>query len=178
MQVSRRQPSINQSFDECSQTISTTGCSDGRKISTANFGWITSSPRTTAAAAPVRLAGDSNETTDKVPLRPIGPEVPLTNRWVKMTAVNQEPLTADVFKEQGQGRHVEQVKSEAYLGKEVRGGEGDNGSRKDRVNNGVLINVNVIKKPSTGVGFSIEGGKGSLNGDRPIIVRKLFSGKY
>lgn len=33
-----------------------------------------------------------------------------------------------------------------------------------------------VEKDSTGVGFSIEGGKQSLDGDRPIVIKRLFSG--
>lgn len=35
-----------------------------------------------------------------------------------------------------------------------------------------------LQKDSTGVGFSIEGGRLSLDGDRPIVIKRLFTGIY
>ena len=35
-----------------------------------------------------------------------------------------------------------------------------------------------LQKGAVGLGFCIEGGKGSPLGDRPIIVKRLFKGMY
>jgi len=34
-----------------------------------------------------------------------------------------------------------------------------------------------LKKEGTGLGFSLEGGKDSPFGDRPITIKKIFSGR-
>lgn len=34
-----------------------------------------------------------------------------------------------------------------------------------------------LSKDGAGLGFSLEGGKGSINGDRPLTVKKIFIGK-
>jgi len=34
-----------------------------------------------------------------------------------------------------------------------------------------------LDKSAGGVGFTLEGGKGSLNGDRPLLINRIFSGK-
>nr|XP_028561867.1 pro-interleukin-16 isoform X1 [Podarcis muralis]XP_028561868.1 pro-interleukin-16 isoform X1 [Podarcis muralis]XP_028561870.1 pro-interleukin-16 isoform X1 [Podarcis muralis]XP_028561871.1 pro-interleukin-16 isoform X1 [Podarcis muralis]XP_028561872.1 pro-interleukin-16 isoform X1 [Podarcis muralis]XP_028561873.1 pro-interleukin-16 isoform X1 [Podarcis muralis] len=39
-----------------------------------------------------------------------------------------------------------------------------------------LIFTVILEKTSAGLGFSLEGGKGSINGDKPIIVNRLFKG--
>lgn len=33
-----------------------------------------------------------------------------------------------------------------------------------------------LEKNAGGVGFSLEGGKGSINGDRPLTVNRIFTG--
>lgn len=33
-----------------------------------------------------------------------------------------------------------------------------------------------LEKTSAGVGFSLEGGKGSIHGDKPIVINKIFKG--
>lgn len=35
-----------------------------------------------------------------------------------------------------------------------------------------------LTKDGAGLGFSLEGGKGSISGDRPLTVKKIFVGKY
>lgn len=34
-----------------------------------------------------------------------------------------------------------------------------------------------LEKNAGGVGFSLEGGKGSINGDRPLTVNRIFTGE-
>lgn len=34
-----------------------------------------------------------------------------------------------------------------------------------------------LEKNAGGVGFSLEGGKGSINGDRPLTVNRVFTGE-
>lgn len=41
---------------------------------------------------------------------------------------------------------------------------------------GDMMVIDIVKGP-VGVGFCIEGGRGSLSGDRPILVKRLFKGK-
>ena len=41
----------------------------------------------------------------------------------------------------------------------------------------VTVNV-VMNKGAFGLGFCIEGGKGSPLGDRPVLVKRLFKGTY
>ena len=41
---------------------------------------------------------------------------------------------------------------------------------------GEVVSVVVNKGPIGGIGFSIEGGRGSLTGDRPIFIKRLFKG--
>ena len=36
----------------------------------------------------------------------------------------------------------------------------------------------VLKKTELGVGFALDGGKGSKYGDRPIVVKNVFAGKW
>lgn len=36
----------------------------------------------------------------------------------------------------------------------------------------------ILEKTSAGLGFSLEGGKGSIQGDKPIIINRIFKGKH
>ncbi|XP_008290963.1 pro-interleukin-16 [Stegastes partitus] len=40
---------------------------------------------------------------------------------------------------------------------------------------GVPVNVELVKGPG-GVGFTLEGGKGSIHGDRPLTINRIFTG--
>lgn len=40
-----------------------------------------------------------------------------------------------------------------------------------------MIFTVTLEKTSAGLGFSLEGGKGSVYGDRPIVINRLFKGK-
>lgn len=33
-----------------------------------------------------------------------------------------------------------------------------------------------LEKGSGGVGFTVEGGKGSIHGDKPIVIKKILTG--
>ena len=35
-----------------------------------------------------------------------------------------------------------------------------------------------LKKEGTGLGFSLEGGKDSPYGDRPMTIKKIFTGRF
>lgn len=39
------------------------------------------------------------------------------------------------------------------------------------------LRIACLTKDGAGLGFSLEGGKGSINGDRPLTVKKIFIGK-
>lgn len=41
---------------------------------------------------------------------------------------------------------------------------------------GELVSVE-LEKGAGGVGFSLEGGKGSINGDRPLVINRIFKGE-
>lgn len=34
-----------------------------------------------------------------------------------------------------------------------------------------------LEKGAGGVGFSLEGGKGSIHGDRPLVINRIFAGR-
>lgn len=34
-----------------------------------------------------------------------------------------------------------------------------------------------LEKNAGGVGFSLEGGKGSIHGDKPLVINRIFKGK-
>lgn len=34
-----------------------------------------------------------------------------------------------------------------------------------------------LEKTSAGLGFSLEGGKGSLHGDKPLTINRIFKGR-
>lgn len=34
----------------------------------------------------------------------------------------------------------------------------------------------VLEKGAGGVGFTLEGGKGSIHGDKPLVVNRIFTG--
>lgn len=63
-------------------------------------------------------------------------------------------------------------------GNKRSGGQIDNSITAATVSRGAdQVLIVEVEKDSTGVGFSIEGGKQSLDGDRPIVIKRLFSGK-
>lgn len=33
-----------------------------------------------------------------------------------------------------------------------------------------------LEKSAGGVGFTLEGGKGSIHGDRPLVIKRIFNG--
>lgn len=35
-----------------------------------------------------------------------------------------------------------------------------------------------LEKGAGGVGFSLEGGKGSIHGDKPLVINRIFKGSY
>lgn len=35
-----------------------------------------------------------------------------------------------------------------------------------------------LEKGSGGIGFSLEGGKGSIQGDRPLVINRIFKGMH
>lgn len=35
-----------------------------------------------------------------------------------------------------------------------------------------------LEKGAGGVGFTLEGGKGSIHGDRPLVINRIFKGSY
>lgn len=47
----------------------------------------------------------------------------------------------------------------------------------DKMEEGERMVFEIVKGP-VGVGFCIEGGKGSLSGDRPIAVKRVFKGTF
>ena len=40
------------------------------------------------------------------------------------------------------------------------------------------IRTVMLIKDGAGLGFSLEGGKGSIHGDKPLTVKKIFVGKF
>lgn len=35
----------------------------------------------------------------------------------------------------------------------------------------------VLEKGAGGVGFTLEGGKGSIHGDKPLVINRIFTGE-
>lgn len=66
----------------------------------------------------------------------------------------------------------------AKYGSEKSGSEiGRNGGAEEMEMEEERMVFEILKGP-VGVGFCIEGGKGSLSGDRPIAVKRVFKGKF
>ncbi|CAL8350703.1 unnamed protein product [Merluccius merluccius] len=58
---------------------------------------------------------------------------------------------------------------------DTRYGQGSGKGEQDFGSTGAVVHV-TLDKSAGGVGFTLEGGKGSINGDRPLLINRIFAG--
>uniref|UniRef100_A0AAZ3SBM5 PDZ domain-containing protein n=1 Tax=Oncorhynchus tshawytscha TaxID=74940 RepID=A0AAZ3SBM5_ONCTS len=56
-----------------------------------------------------------------------------------------------------------------------KGREGGGGNKTDGSSK-VVRQVHLLETGGGGVGFSLDGGKGSIHGDRPLVINRIFKG--